>query len=207
VPIAYQPVAAPYGRAECAAFARSARHQPTADKRRELSFLIGLGLGAGLDGRDLRHVTRDGLTDLDIGEATPALLVTVGGTERPRTVVVRRQYEPLVRDALRLHDSTRRGQHAPVLGRKESRRNVTTPAISNAVTAQTGVGLVIDVNRLRATWLVACMTAVVPLGVLLRAAGLRSARSLTDLLAHCPEPDPADVALALAHLSAPAVTG
>ena len=46
------------------------------------------------------------------------------------------------------------------------------------------------------------MCARVPLGTLLAAAGLRSARSLTDLLVHCPAPDPAEVAAAFARLDA-----
>ncbi|HEU4675331.1 MAG TPA: hypothetical protein VFS29_05055, partial [Motilibacteraceae bacterium] len=199
--VAYQPVAAPYGRAECARLVRLARNQPTVDGRRALSLLVGLGLGAGLDGRDLRHVTRDGFTDVEIGEPVPALAVAVGGTERPRTVVVARAYEPLVRESLALHDKAKRGRTAPVLGRKATRRNVTTPTVASAVTAQAGVTVEIEVNRLRATWLVACMSANVPLAALLAAAGLRSARTLTDLLAHCPAPDPAQVAVALAHLT------
>lgn len=180
---------------------RLARNQPTLDGRRALSLLVGLGLGAGLDGRDLRHLTRDSFTDLEIGEPAPALTVTVGGTERPRTVVVARAYEPLVREALALHDQARRGRTAPLLGRKADHRNVTTPAVAAAVTAQAGVAVQVEVNRLRATWLVACMSANVPLAALLAAAGLRSARTLTDLLAHCPAPDPAQVNAALAHLT------
>ena len=59
--IAYQPVAGPYSAAECAALVRLARHQPSEPRRRELSFVIGLGLGAGLDGRDLRTTDRSSL--------------------------------------------------------------------------------------------------------------------------------------------------
>lgn len=199
-PIAYQPVAGPYSPAECAAFVRLARHQPSPARRRELSFVVGLGLGAGLDGRDLRHVARDGFADVDLGETSPGLAVAVAGGDRPRSVVVRRAYEPLVREALASHDGARRGRTAPILGRSQSRRNITTPVMTHAVTARATETVAIEVNRLRATWLVSAMCAPIPLGVLLAAAGLRSARSLTDLLAHCPAPDPAVVAAALAHL-------
>ena len=199
-PIAYQPVAGPYSPAECAAFVRLARHQPSPARRRELSFVVGLGLGAGLDGRDLRHVARDSFSDVDLGETTPGLAVTVAGGDRPRTVVVRRAYEPLVREALGSHDAAPRGRTASILGRSRSRRNITTPVMEHAVTARATETVAIEVNRLRATWLVAAMCAPIPLGALLAAAGLRSARSLTDLLAHCPAPDPAVVAGALAHL-------
>jgi hypothetical protein len=199
-PIAYQPVAGPYTPAECAAFVRLARHQPSPSRRRELSFVVGLGLGAGLDGRDLRHVTRDGFADVDLGEPTPGLAVAVAGGDRPRTVVVRRAYEPLVREALASHDAARRGRTASILGRSQSRRNITTPVMTHAVTARATETVAIEVNRLRATWLVAAMCAPIPLGVLLAAAGLRSARSLCDLLSYCPAPDPVVVVAALAHL-------
>lgn len=198
--IAYQPVAGPYSPAECAGLVRLARHQPTASRRSELSFVVGLGLGAGLDGRDMRHVARSGFTDIDLDEATLGLAVTVAGGERPRTVVIRRAYEPLVREALRLHDAARRGRTAPVIGRSATRRNITNPVMAHAVTARAGATVDIEVNRLRATWLVAAMCAPVPLATLLQTAGLRSVRTLTDLLTHCPDPDPATVAAALAHL-------
>lgn len=197
--IVYQPVAGPYSAEKCAQLLRLARNQPTEARRRELSFVVGLGLGAGLDGRDLRHVRRDGFADIDLGEATPGLVVSVGGRDRPRSVVVRRVYEPLVREALASHDRARRGRTAPVLGRSANRRNVTGPVVEHAVTARAGETVAIEVNRLRATWLVAAMGAV-PLGVLLDAAGLRSARSITDLLPYCQAPEPAAVASALAHL-------
>ena len=198
--IAYQPVAGPYSPAEAAAMVRLVRHQPTAARRGELSFVVGLGLGAGLDGRDMRHVNRSGFAEVEIGEDHPALAVTVTGGDRPRTVIVRRAYEPLVREALAWHDTARRGKTAPILGRSATRRNITNPVIAHAVTARAGETVEVEVNRLRATWLVAAMCAPVPLAVLLQAAGLRSARTLTDLLGHCPTPDPDQVAVALAHL-------
>jgi hypothetical protein len=179
--IAYQPVAGPYSAGECAALVRLARHQPSEVRRRELSFVVGLDLGAGLDGRDLRNTDRSSFSDLELPGEAPALAVSTGGTERPRTVVVRRAYEPLVREALASHDTARRGRSAPILGRSATRRNITTPVMEHAVTARAGERVAIEVNRLRATWLVAAMCARVPLGTLLAAAGLRSARSLTDL--------------------------
>jgi hypothetical protein len=55
----------------------------------------------------------------------------------------------------------------------------------------------LDAARLRSTWLVACMSAPVPLGALLSSSGLRSARTLVDLIKYCPEPDEAQVVAAL----------
>jgi len=52
------------------------------------------------------------------------------------------------------------------------------------------------------------MCANVPLADLLRAAGLRSARTIGDLLPYCPDADPAVIAAALAAMLDPAaVTG
>lgn len=196
--IAYQPVAGPYSAAECAALVRLARNQPTGPRRRELCVIVGLGLGAGLDGRDLRGVLPSDVTDVELPDGTSGLLVAVRG-DRPRTVPVRQAYAPLVQEALALHAAERRGRQKPLLGVKQGRRNITNPALARAVTA-TDTGVDIAVNRLRATWLVACLSAGVPLGGLLQAAGLRSARTLTDLLPYCPAPDTDAVTALLLHL-------
>ena len=64
----------------------------------------------------------------------------------------------------------------------------------------------ISTARLRSTWLLACMCAPIPLNVLLSTAGLRSARTLADLLPYCPAPSDADVQHILAAIpDAPAV--
>jgi hypothetical protein len=76
-----------------------------------------------------------------------------------------------------------------VLGRKESRKTITVVAVRDMVTATTGEKVSIDVARLRTTWLFAAMNAPIPLGDLLRMAGLRSARTLVDLLNYCPPVD------------------
>ncbi len=198
--IAYQPIAGPYSAAECAAYVRLARNQPTSPRRRELSTIVGLGLGAGLDGKDLRAVCPTDFSDATLPDGTLVLLVQVRGG-RPRTVPVRALYADLVREALALHASDRRGSNTPLLGVKPTRKSITSPAIRDAVTA-TDDSVDIAVNRLRATWLVACLAAGIPLGPLLHAAGLRSARTLTDLLAYCPAPNPGDVNRLLATLPA-----
>ena len=193
--IEYTPVQAPYTPAECAAFVRLARNQPSKDLRRALSAMVALGLGAGLDGGDQREVTPADIVDTDLGDGTTGLLVHVRG-RRPRAVVVRSTYEPLLREALDLHNTSRRGKHTPIYGLSKARRNVTSTVTSKSVTA-TGTGVDINAARLRATWLLACMNAPVPLNALLSAAGLKSARTLTDLLAYCPPAEPEQVAVVL----------
>jgi len=112
----------------------------------------------------------------------------------PRSVTVLREFEDLVR--IGLGDLK---PHALLLGRKEDRRNLAARAIGDAVVL--GDVPHIEQSRLRATWLARLMAAPVPLAVLLSAAGLRSARTLVDLLphlevgtdTHCVLRDPGDV--------------
>jgi hypothetical protein len=51
----------------------------------------------------------------------------------------------------------------------------------------------IEARRLRTTWLTWLVTNRVPLNVILSAAGLTSARSLTDLIAALPPSEPGDL--------------
>lgn len=196
--LAHQPVAAPYDAQRCADLVRLARNQPTPARRRELSALVALGLGAGLDGGDQREVTADDVAEQTLPDGTTVLVVTVRG-RRPRVVPVRRRCQPLLAEALAAHRAARLPKGTPLLGGSASRRNVTTPVLDRAVTA-TGTGVDIEVNRLRSTWLVAALAAPVPLAALLTAAGLSTARTLTDLLPYVPASDPVAVAALLADL-------
>ena len=123
-----------------------------------------------------------------------------------RTVVIRRDYEVLVRRALSLQgglDSTQ-----PVLGTSTTRRNVTQAALRSIVTAHTGQRVDIDPRRLRTTWLFAAINAPVPLAVVLEQAGLKSARTITDLLPLCPPTDRTELARAMRVLAdIPALSG
>ncbi len=192
--ISYQPVQPPYTPFECASLVRLARNQPTATLRRELSAIVALGLGAGLSSAEQRGVTRESVVEGELGSTT-ALFVKVGGAI-PRTVVVRATYERLLREVLDLHQKAGRKPTDPLYGLSKTRHNVTGPVTQRAKTALT-TGVDVDPARLRSTWLVAAMSAQVPLGALLRASGLRSARTLVDLLAYCPSPDEAAVAAIL----------
>ena len=195
--ITYTPIQAPYTPTECAAFVRLARNQPTKDRRRALSALVALGLGAGLDGHDLREVAPAHIREVTLSKDRSVLVVTVPGGQRPRTVVMRDGYADLLREAIDLHNSSKRGKNTPLTGNKATRANVGSAVTDKAVTA-TGPGVDISTARLRSTWLLACMCAPIPLNVLLCTAGLRSARSLADLLPYCPAPSDADVQRILA---------
>lgn len=193
--LAYCPVQAPYTPGECAALVRLARNQPTSAMRRGLSAIIALGLGAGLSAGEQRDVTPERVREVSIGAGLVGLVVEVTG-ERARTAVVRADYEKLLREAISRHFEEGRTSSQPLYGRSITRQNATGNAKKSARTAL-GIGVEIDAARLRTTWLVACMSAPVPLGALLRASGLRSARSIGDLIAYCPEPDAASIASAL----------
>ncbi len=193
--ISYQPVQPPYTPFECASLVRLARNQPTATLRRGLSAIVALGLGAGLSSAEQRGVTPESIVEGELSAGVTALFVMVGGA-MSRTVVVRAQYEELLREALELHRTAGRKSSDPLYGLSVTRHNVTGPVTARAMTALT-TGVDVDPARLRSTWLVAVMSAPVPLGALLRASGLRSARTLVDLLAYCPSPDEAAVAAVL----------
>lgn len=195
--ISYTPIQPPYSPEECAAFVRLARNQPTRDRRRGLSALVALGLGAGLDGHDLREVAPKHVREVTLEPGRTVLVVTVPGGQRPRTVVMRDAYADLLREAIDLHNASRRGKATPLTGKKATRANVGSAITDKAVTAS-GPGVDISASRLRSTWLLACMCAPIPLNVLLSTAGLRSARSLADLLPYCPAPNEVDVQRILA---------
>ena len=191
-------IQAPYTPAECAEYVRLARNQPTAIRRRPLCALVGLGLGAGLDGREQKLVTPERCFDLELGDGTTALAIDLPGS-RPRIVVVRAEYEPLVREALELHAAAGRRPDQPLFGNRTKGKNSTNVVVSKIKTA-TGEAVELSASRLRSTWLFAAMCSEVPLGVLLHASGLRSPNAFADLLPYCPDPDPARVAQLLREL-------
>jgi hypothetical protein len=186
----YRPVRPPYLRANAACHGRLAKNQPTAARRRGMAFILAAGYGAGLDAREMSLVRANDIFSVELPSGERAVLIRVRG-ERPRTVVVRREYEVLLLYAVSLHRHEGRPRNGLMLGRKPDRRKATAPTLEKLVTADDH-RVVIEVPRLRSTRLVAHMSAAVPLGVLLSAAGLQSARTLTDLLPFASVPDEAE---------------
>lgn len=170
-PIGHRAIKPPYTPAELAVIARVCRTQPTEAKRRDLSVVVTLGAGAGLDSVDFRGVYTDHIDDL--GEQGIQVHVQ---DPRPRIVPVRRPLEDLLRSAVQ---GRRSGEL--LLGEKADRRNTAARAVENAALYNVPH---IEPARLRATWLADLMTDTVPIGLLLQAAGLRSARTLVDLMPH-----------------------
>lgn len=180
-PLGHQEIRPGYSRGEELAIMRIAQRQRSKAARRSLCAVVGLCAGAGLDAIDLRHLRRRHIHDR--GEA--GIEVSVPGP-RPRRVMVRREYEQLVRigiEGLRANDL--------LIGRDVNRRNLVSAVVENAEILDDDVPH-IEASRLRATWLGWLMTRPVPIQVILAAAGLKTARSLVELIPHLPAPEEFD---------------
>lgn len=168
--IARSAVRPPYTPSELAQIVRVCAGQPTARLCRDLSAVVGMGAGAGLDSIDQRGIQVGHVADLG-----PARGLEIHVQQpRPRIVPVRASLEHLLRVAIedRPHDEL-------LIGVKPDRRNTAAAVIARAALYRVPH---IEPARLRATWIADLMTDSVPLGVLLQAAGLLSARTLADLL-------------------------
>ncbi|MFP5255751.1 MAG: hypothetical protein ACLGI8_07885 [Acidimicrobiia bacterium] len=174
----YVPIKAPYTATEEAAIVRLATTQPSSTMQRQLCAVVGLGLGAGLDSSDLRHLR---VRDID-DRGDAGIIVAIPG-KRSRVVFVRRDFEHLVRASIA---AQRPG--ALVIGVKGDRRNVAGKIVEKATII--GDAPKLEQSRLRSTWLLWLLQQPVPLPVVMRAAGLTTARTLVDLVAHIPETDP-----------------
>ena len=177
-PLPYRRVRAPYSRDEIAGYLRLARAQSTEGRRRSLSAVLGLGLGCGLDGRDLGWVRGiDVITDRN-GTVT----VHVCGGSRPRTVVCLAAHEDGVSEL-----AQGCGDRLMIGGRVLGRHNVTSASLADLITDSTLPGLV--PSRLRSTWMLAHLQLGTPLSIFMPAAGLTTVRPLEDLLHHLPDAD------------------
>lgn len=172
-PIRYRRVRPPYPAAEVAALLRLARAQPTPSRRQMLSGVLALGLGCGLDSRDLAWVR-----GIDVERrASGAVLVTVSGGSRPRQVTALADYEDLL-----WQTAGHRGEKLVIGGFLRGRRNVTRGPFDNIVGGDDFPRL--EPARLRSTWLVTHLRLRTPLPVLMTAAGLSTVRPLEDLLGY-----------------------
>ncbi|MBT0995526.1 hypothetical protein KIN34_14670 [Cellulomonas sp. DKR-3] len=170
-PIGYSAVQPCYTPGELDRILLAAQNQPTDARTRDCAFVVSLCAGAGADSVDLH-----GLRVRDITDLGPDGLVVHFGEPRPRVVVVRARFEPLLRSALRDADPDRL-----VLGMKEGRKNVAAPALGRMA----GYRLPhLTTSRLRASWLADLMTDSVPVALILQAAGIITARTLIDLTPH-----------------------
>ncbi len=182
-PMRYRTLKPPYVAWEAARFVELSVLQPTFARRRALGAVLALGLGAGLDGRDMGWVRGD-----DVRRESDHLVVGVSGGYRPREVVVLDRYAESIE---RLAGC---GEGLVIGGAMLGRHNVTSVALTRMIGDRSLPPLL--ASRLRSTWLTAHLNLHTPLSLLLPAAGLASARSLGDLLPYV-DPIPAEAAAAL----------
>ncbi len=171
VPMARSALPVPYLKSEIASMFLLAEHQATMGRRMRLQGLLCLGLGAGLSGSDLRHVT-----GRHVKPHRGGVVVLVEG-RRQRLVPV------LARYSGRLVESARfAGKNYVTGGLSPERRNLTARLVKNIAGGDDVVG--IDPSRLRITWLVE-MSERIGLKALLTAAGINSSGRLGAIAAHC----------------------
>jgi hypothetical protein len=170
-PIGYSSIKPCYTPAQLAVIVRACQVQPTAARQRDLAIVVALAAGAGLDSVDMRDQRTNHIEDL----AEDGIRIHVQGP-RPRTVILRAGLEPLLRTAIAVIPD---GEL--VLGRKQDRRNTAARAVERAALHNVPH---IKPARLRATWFADLMTDPIPLAVILQAAGLKSARTLSELHPH-----------------------
>ena len=173
VTLGHRPVRPAYSEADAAAIRRVALRQRRPHIRRQLCLIVGLAMGAGLASSDLRHLRTQHVID----EGDDGIRVEVPG-DRPRTVWVRVDYEELVRVGL---EGVQPGHL--LIGKKADRKKVTGTVLEQADLYDFAD---LDVARMRTTWMSWLMTQPVPLVVVMHAAGLETARTLTDLAQQLP---------------------
>jgi len=137
--------------------------------RRRLETAFALGLGGGLEARDIRELTRAHIHDL----GDDGIRIDVPG-ERPRTVWLRHDLENLLRSGI---SHLTRNEH--ILGRPNAGKDILVDLYDNARSLK-GDNKV-QQRRLRNTWMATLMCEPIPLWTVMRAAGLASARSLSDI--------------------------
>ena len=130
---------------------------------------MGLGLGAGLDAQDFNDLRTQHIED----RGDDGIIVKVPGPHG-RSVPVRRRYEDLVRRGL---DGVQPGHL--IVGSRTNRRRATNIVYQQAVAL--GAAPEMLQSRMRTTWLADLMVNPVPLAAILNAAGLKSARTLTEI--------------------------
>ena len=162
-----------YTLAEEATLRRVALTQRSLKIRQRLCGFIGLGAGCGLDPSDLRQLYVRDVRDLD----EDGIEVHVHGS-KPRLVMVRRVYEASVRVAIAARRPNER-----VVGGSEADRAVTSRIVENADLWDSPN---ISAARLRTTWLSWLIQQPVPLALILDASGLRSAHTLSEIVALLP---------------------
>ena len=168
-PIGYAPIKPPYDKADTEAILRIAATHPEGPTGRKFAACVGLGLGAGAGPKDLRVLRRQ---DIDLAADSPT--VTLEGLEK-RTVEIRPEYLDLVKkgvDGLKPDDL--------VVATDANAKDVVASVMSRVKVL--GACPELSQGRLRATWQAWCVDQPVRLADVMEMCGLRSCRTLVDLV-------------------------
>jgi integrase len=159
----------PYSHDEIVSLRSWAATQSTPARRANAWVLLGLGLGAGLSAAEIGELKVGDITAEDWGVE---IRVTSG---RPRTVPVRRLWEPGLRER-------RATLTADRFAFREGHTQAYDNLISNFVARSKHTGVRPQSQRMRATWLVDHLNLGTPVAALIEAAGVDSLESFTRYL-------------------------
>jgi integrase len=165
----YNAVRVGYSSAEEAAIRRIALAQRRPEMRRRLCAVVGFGAGCGVKPEELRL-----LRESDVRITDGGIHVHVPGV-MARHVIVRRDYEELVREALKGLDSG-----VSIIKTGKDRANPAARIVEDAETYHDAIK--IDMRRLRTTWITWLLYQPIPLSVIMAVSGLKSARTLVDMI-------------------------
>lgn len=169
--IGHKSVASPYSAVEMAAIVRIAQTQGNTNFARQVAFILGACRGAGASTSELRDLTGSSFKDLGEG----GILITLGSSDRQRTIPVRQEWEEMMRKGIEGVNP-----NSLALGELQNRRNIAAEIFERAVALGSNAPR-LDAGRLRTTYIAELMSESVPIQVILHATGLISARTLTDL--------------------------
>lgn len=175
--IAARNVRAPYTLAEQQQLLTTINYQPRYENRNRLQVALALGLGAGIDSADLLEVRAGDIRD----HQGDGIEVAVRGNI-PRRVWLLHDFEDMIR--MGLHGMGPRTY--VVTGTSKVNKNSVNKLYSQVV--HTGRNAPkIEQARLRNTWLIRLLQAPLPLALVMQAAGLKSGRTLADLVTYVSE--------------------
>jgi hypothetical protein len=136
----------------------------------KLRVFVSLGIGAGLDQRDMTGMKRTDIVD----HGEQGIEITVRGN-RPRSVWLRAEWEDTLREGL---SGLRATTH--ILGNAEPAKDYIGDLYSTHLRCLEGRAHVTQ-SRLRNTWLTTLISEPISLWTIMQAAGLATARTLVEL--------------------------
>jgi len=170
-PVGYTPVKPPYDEIEAATIARIAETHPPGRTGRRFAACVGLGFGAGADPKDLRVLRR---RSINLDASTPT--VTLAGLQE-RTVEIRADYLDLVKIGIE-----GLGPGGLVVATNTEAKDVVASVMSRVKVL--GACPELSQGRLRATWQAWLVEQPMRLADTMELCGLRSCRTLVDLVHH-----------------------